>query len=88
MNCSTLTLVRVSQKSSKFPPTYSIRKQQANAVTSAFLESICKPLYDRLRQRIVAETQLVRLCELCTLLQTRYIRDQEDCMLLCLMNQD
>ncbi|KAF8436450.1 Sec34-like family-domain-containing protein [Terfezia claveryi] len=43
-----------------------------------FLESICKPFYDRLRPKIVAETQLVKLCELCTLLQTRYLRDQED----------
>ncbi|RPB25458.1 Sec34-domain-containing protein [Terfezia boudieri ATCC MYA-4762] len=43
-----------------------------------FLESICKPFYDRLRPKIAAEAQLVKLCELCTLLQTRYLRDQED----------
>ncbi|KAI5790617.1 Sec34-like family-domain-containing protein [Peziza echinospora] len=43
-----------------------------------FLESLCKPLYDRLRPKITSETQLVKLCELCTLLQTRYMRDYED----------
>jgi hypothetical protein len=43
-----------------------------------FLESICEPLYDHLRPRIIHENKLVKLCELCTLLQTRYMHDQED----------
>ncbi|KAI9771478.1 MAG: Golgi transport complex subunit 3 [Geoglossum simile] len=43
-----------------------------------FLESICEPLYDHLRPRIIHENKLLRLCELCTLLQTRYMHDQED----------
>ncbi|KAI9738318.1 MAG: Golgi transport complex subunit 3 [Cirrosporium novae-zelandiae] len=42
-----------------------------------FLESICEPLYDHLRPRIIHEIQLLKLCELCTLLQTRYM-DEED----------
>lgn len=43
-----------------------------------FLESVCEPLYDHLRPRIIHENQLLKLCELCTLLQDRYIRDPED----------
>jgi hypothetical protein len=43
-----------------------------------FLESTCEPLYDHLRPRIIHETQILKLCELCTLLQTRYMRDEED----------
>ena len=43
-----------------------------------FLETICEPLYDYLRPRIIHETQLLKLCELCTLLQTRYFKDQDE----------
>ena len=43
-----------------------------------FLESVCEPLYDHLRPRIIHENQLLKLCELCTLLQTRYIHDQDE----------
>lgn len=43
-----------------------------------FLESVCEPLYDHLRPRIIHENQLIKLCELCTLLQTRYMHDQDE----------
>lgn len=43
-----------------------------------FLDSVCEPLYDRLRPRIIHENQLLKLCELCTLIQTRYMHDPED----------
>ncbi len=43
-----------------------------------FLETLFEPVYDNLRPRIIHENQLVKLCELCTLLQTRYMRDQEE----------
>lgn len=43
-----------------------------------FLESVCEPLYDHLRPRIIHENQLLKLCELCTLVQTRYMHDPED----------
>jgi len=43
-----------------------------------FLESVCEPLYDHLRPRIIHESQLLKLCELCTLLQTRYMHDQDE----------
>jgi conserved oligomeric Golgi complex subunit 3 len=43
-----------------------------------FLESTCEPLYDHLRPRIIHELKLPRLCQLCTLLQTRYMDDGED----------
>ncbi|KAL8685425.1 MAG: hypothetical protein Q9218_007768, partial [Villophora microphyllina] len=43
-----------------------------------FLESVCEPLYDHLRPRIIHENEILKLCELCTLLQTRYMHDQED----------
>ena len=43
-----------------------------------FLESICEPLYDHLRPRIVHESRLSKLCSLVTLLQTRYMHDDEE----------
>ena len=43
-----------------------------------FLENLCEPLYDHLRPRIIHETNLDKLCDLCTLLQTRYLHDQDD----------
>lgn len=43
-----------------------------------FLETICEPLYDHLRPRIIHETNIVNLCQLCTLLQTRYFLDPDD----------
>jgi conserved oligomeric Golgi complex subunit 3 len=43
-----------------------------------FLESICEPLYDYLRPRIVHEARLSKLCSLVTLLQTRYMHDEEE----------
>ncbi|KAL9045711.1 MAG: hypothetical protein Q9206_007244, partial [Seirophora lacunosa] len=43
-----------------------------------FLESVCEPLYDHLRPRIIHENEILKLCELCTLLQTRYMHDQDD----------
>ena len=42
------------------------------------LESICEPLYDQLRPQIIHETKLYKLCQLCTLLQTRYMNDEEE----------
>jgi conserved oligomeric Golgi complex subunit 3 len=43
-----------------------------------FLESIIEPMYDYLRPRTIHETQLTKLCELCTLIQTRYMDENED----------
>ncbi|EON68894.1 hypothetical protein W97_08152 [Coniosporium apollinis CBS 100218] len=43
-----------------------------------FLEAICEPLYDHLRPRIIHEMQILKLCELCTLLQTRYMEEDEE----------
>lgn len=43
-----------------------------------FLETVCDPLYDYLRPKIIHETQIIKLCELCTLLQTRYFSNPED----------
>ena len=43
-----------------------------------FLEAMCEPLYDHLRPRTIHETQILKLCELCTLLQTRYMEDDEE----------
>lgn len=43
-----------------------------------FLETICEPLYDHLKPRIIHEAKLIKLCQLCTLLQTRYISDNEE----------
>ncbi|KAI9830203.1 MAG: Golgi transport complex subunit 3 [Phylliscum demangeonii] len=43
-----------------------------------FLKSVCEPGYDFLKPRITQETQLVKLCELCTLIQTRYMHDEDE----------
>ncbi|OJD15070.1 hypothetical protein AJ78_04641 [Emergomyces pasteurianus Ep9510] len=43
-----------------------------------FLEAVCEPLYDHLRPKIIRETKLIKLCQLCSLLQTRYLFDPED----------
>lgn len=43
-----------------------------------FLDSVCEPLYDHLRPRIIHETQILKLCELCTLLQNRYLHDHDE----------
>ena len=44
----------------------------------AFLETICEPLYDYLRPRTIRETQLPKLCELCTLIQVRYMEEPDE----------
>ncbi|KAF2661605.1 Sec34-domain-containing protein [Lophiostoma macrostomum CBS 122681] len=43
-----------------------------------FLEAMCEPLYDHLRPRTIHETQILKLCELCTLIQTRYMEDEDE----------
>ena len=43
-----------------------------------FLEAICDPLYDYLRPRIIKETQLPKLCEVCSLIQSRYTDEREE----------
>ncbi|KKY15035.1 putative golgi complex component [Phaeomoniella chlamydospora] len=43
-----------------------------------WLETVCEPLYDHLRPRIIHESKLAKLCQLCILLQTRYMSDAED----------
>ncbi|KAF2800845.1 Sec34-domain-containing protein [Melanomma pulvis-pyrius CBS 109.77] len=42
-----------------------------------FLESMCEPLYDHLRPKTIHETQILKLCELCTLIQTRYLEEDD-----------
>ncbi|KAH7085621.1 Sec34-like family-domain-containing protein [Paraphoma chrysanthemicola] len=43
-----------------------------------FLEAMCEPLYDYLRPRTIHETQILKLCELCTLIQTRYMEEEDE----------
>lgn len=43
-----------------------------------FLESMCEPMFDYLRPKTIHETQLLKLGELCTLIQTRYMEQEED----------
>lgn len=43
-----------------------------------FLETVCEPLYDHLGPRIIREDKIIKLCQLCTLLQTRYLLDPDD----------
>jgi len=53
-----------------------------------FLENLCEPLIDHLRPRTIHETKLVKLCELCTFLQTSFIEsdDEEDMLIESNMN--
>lgn len=43
-----------------------------------FLETLCEPMYDLLRPRTIRETQLMKLCELCTFIQTQYLATPDD----------
>ncbi|PNS21982.1 Conserved oligomeric Golgi complex subunit 3 isoform A [Sphaceloma murrayae] len=43
-----------------------------------FLEGLCEPLFDYVRPRIIHETKLSKLCELCAFLQTSFVEDDED----------
>lgn len=49
-----------------------------------FLEALCEPLYDYLRPKIIHETRLEKLCELCAMIQGRYMEqdseEEEDIM--------
>jgi len=42
---------------------------------SAYLENLCDYLYDDLRPRILHETKLTTLCEVCTVLQALMVLD-------------
>lgn len=43
-----------------------------------YLETLMEPFYDYLRPRTIHEVKLLKLCELCTLIQTRYMSEEED----------
>jgi hypothetical protein len=43
-----------------------------------FLENLSEPFYDHLRPRIIHENSLPKLCELCTLIQTRYMQELDE----------
>lgn len=43
-----------------------------------YLESMCEPLYDHLRPRTIHETQILKLCELCTFIQTQYMEEEDE----------
>ena len=43
-----------------------------------YLESMCEPLYDHLRPRTIHETRILKLCELCTFIQTQYMEEEDE----------
>ena len=43
-----------------------------------FLEELVEPFYDYLRPRTIHEQQIQKLCELCTLIQTRYMEEEDE----------
>jgi hypothetical protein len=45
---------------------------------SRFLSDLSEPLYDHVRPRIIHETQIVSLSELCLLFQTQFMRDPDE----------
>ncbi|KAF2444515.1 Sec34-domain-containing protein, partial [Karstenula rhodostoma CBS 690.94] len=43
-----------------------------------YLEAMCEPMYDQLRPRTIHETQILKLCELSTFIQTQYMEDEDE----------
>lgn len=43
-----------------------------------FLEAIFEPLYDHLRPKTIHETKILKLCELCTFIQTRFMEYEDE----------
>ncbi|KAF2716190.1 Sec34-domain-containing protein [Polychaeton citri CBS 116435] len=43
-----------------------------------FVESLMEPMYDYLRPRTIHETRLEKLCELCAMIQDRYVTPNSD----------
>src|SRR5947207_13523363 len=47
-------------------------------INSQYLSNLSEPLYDHVRPRIIHETQIVALSELCLLFQTQFMRDPDE----------
>jgi len=45
---------------------------------SQYLSNLSEPLYDHVRPRIIHETQIIALSELCLLFQTQFMRDPDE----------
>src|SRR5579859_4634490 len=45
---------------------------------SQYLLNLSEPLYDHVRPRIIHETQIIALSELCLLFQTQFMRDPDE----------
>lgn len=45
---------------------------------SRYLSNLSEPLYDHVRPRIIHETQIIPLSELCLLFQTQFMRDPDE----------
>jgi hypothetical protein len=45
---------------------------------SRYLSNLSEPLYDHVRPRIIHETQIIALSELCLLFQTQFMRDPDE----------
>ncbi|KAL1303344.1 hypothetical protein AAFC00_006743 [Neodothiora populina] len=43
-----------------------------------FLDALFEPLYDHLRPKTIHETRILRLCELCTFIQTRFMEEEDE----------
>ena len=43
-----------------------------------FLEALFEPLYDHLRPKTIHETRILKLCELCTFIQTRFMEEDDE----------
>ena len=51
---------------------------EAEGALYDFLESLIEPMYDYLRPRTIHETKLEKLCELCAMIQGRYMDLESD----------
>ena len=48
------------------------------ANVSRYLANLSEPLHDHVRPRIIHETQILSLSELCLLFQTQFMRDPDE----------
>jgi len=73
--------MNTTYSSNSSPParkSYSTRPLLSVSYQSRYLSDLSEPLYDHVRPRIIHETQIIALSELCLLFQTQFMRDPDE----------
>jgi len=73
--------MNTTYSSNSSPParkSYSILPPLSPTYQSRYLSDLSEPLYDHVRPRIIHETQILALSELCLLFQTQFMRDPDE----------